>query len=128
MRMRLAVSTFLAAATLLSADLGLAQDHLVSAEQARQRMAEAVTQRESDLATVRTAFSSAEANQAAAALGVSLDSVKSRLAALDDGELHELATRAAALDSDPVAGALTRRQLWIGLIALAVILLVVIIA
>jgi hypothetical protein len=128
MRMRLAVSTFLAAATLLSADLGLAQDHLVSAEQARQRMAEAVAQRESDLATVRTAFSSAEANQAAAALGVSLDSVKSRLAALDDGELHELATRAAALDSDPVAGALTRRQLWIGLIALAVILLVVIIA
>jgi len=128
MRMRLAVSTFLAAATLLSADLGLAQDHLVSAEQARQRMAEAVAQRESDLATVRTAFSSAEANQAAAALGVSLDSVKFRLAALDDGELHELATRAAALDSDPVAGALTRRQLWIGLIALAVILLVVIIA
>jgi len=128
MRMRLAVSTFLAAATLLSADLGLAQDHLVSAEQARQRMAEAVAQRENDLATVRTAFSSAEANQAAAALGVSLDSVKSRLAALDDGELHELATRAAALDSDPVAGALTRRQLWIGLIALAVILLVVIIA
>ena len=128
MRMRLAVSTFLAAATLLSADLGLAQDHLVSAEQARQRMAEAVAQRESDLATVRTAFSSAEANQAAAALGVNLDSVRSRLAALDDGELHELAARAAALDSDPVAGALTRRQLWIGLIALAVILLVVIIA
>ncbi len=57
-----------------------------------------------------------------------LASVQSRLGTLDDGELHELAARAAALDSDPVAGALTRRQPWIGLIVLAVILLVIIIA
>jgi hypothetical protein len=126
MQIRLAFSAVLAASMLLSAHLGFAQPHLVTAELAQQRMIEAAAQRETDLATLRTAFSSSEAAQAAAALGVDLDFVQSRLGTLNDGELHELAARASALDSDPVAGALTRHQLWIGLIALAVILLVVI--
>jgi hypothetical protein len=128
MRIRLAFGVLLAGATLLAADVGFAQQHLATRELAQQRMADAVTQRESDLAAVRTAFASPEAARAAAALGVDLPSVQSRLGTLNDGELHELAARAAALDSDPVAGALTRRQLWIGLVALAVILLVIIIA
>jgi hypothetical protein len=128
MRIRLAFGALLAAATLLFADLGFAQEHLVRPDLVQQRLLDAATQRDRDLATVQTAFSSPEAARAAGVLGVSLVSVQSRLDALDDAELHELATRAAALDSDPVAGAVTRRQLWIGLIALAVILLVVILA
>jgi len=128
MRIRLAFGALLAAATLLSANRGLAQDHVITPELVQQRLVDAATQRDSDLATVRIAFSSPEAARAAGVLGVDLASVQSGLATLDDAELHELATRAAALDSDPVAGALTRRQLWIGLIALAVILLVIIVA
>jgi hypothetical protein len=128
MRIRLAFGALLAAATLLSADRGLAQDHVIAPELVQQRMVDAATQRNCDLATVRTAFSSPEAARAAGVLGVDLASVQSGLGTLNDAELHELATRAAALDSDPVAGALTRRQLWIGLIALAVILLVIIVA
>jgi hypothetical protein len=128
MRIRLALVALAAAATLLSADRGIAQEHLVTPDVAQQRMADAAAQRESDLATVRTAFSSPEAAEAAATLGVNLASIQSQLATLNDGELHELATRAAALDSDPVAGGLTRRQLWIVIIVLAVILLVVLIA
>lgn len=127
MTIRLAFGAVLAAATLLSADVARAEQHLVTPEQAQQRMAAAAAQREADLTTLRAAFSSAEAAAAAETIGVNLASVQSRLATLDDGELHELATRAAALDSDPVAGALTRRQMWIGLIALAVIVLVIII-
>jgi hypothetical protein len=128
MRIRLAFGALLAAATLLSADLGFAQEHLVRPDLVQQRLLDAASQRDRDLATVQAAFSSPEAARAAGVLGVSLVSVQSRLDALDDAELHELATRAAALDSDPVAGAVTRRQLWIGLIALAIILLVVILA
>ena len=128
MRIKLALGAVVAAATLLSADRGIAQEHLVTPDLAQQRMADAAAQRETDLATLRVAFSSPEASAAAETIGVNLASVQSRLATLNDGELHELATRAAALDSDPVAGALTRRQLWIGIIVLAVILLVIIIA
>jgi hypothetical protein len=128
MRIRLAFGALLAAATLLSADRGFAQEHLITPELVEQRLVDAATQRDSDLAAVRIAFSSPEAVRAAGRLGVDLASVQSGLGTLNDAELHELATRAAALDSDPVAGALTRRQLWIGLIALAVILLVVIVA
>jgi hypothetical protein len=128
MRIKLALGAVVAAATLLSADRGIAQEHLVTPDLAQQRMADAAAQRETDLARVRVAFSSPEASAAAEAIGVNLASVQSRLATLNDGELHELATRAAALDSNPVAGALTRRQLWIGIIVLAVILLVIIVA
>lgn len=128
MRIRLALGAVVATATLLSADRGIAQEHLVTPDLAQQRMADAATQRETDLATLRVAFSSPEAAAAAETIGVNLASVQSRLATLNDGELHELAARTAALDSDPVAGALTRRQLWIGIIVLAVILLVIIIA
>jgi hypothetical protein len=128
MRIKLAFGALLAAATLVSADRGFAQEHVIAPELVQQRMVDAAAQRDTDLATVRLAFSSPEAVRAAGALRVDLASVQSRLGTLNDGELHELATRAAALDSDPVAGALTRRQLWIGLIALAVILVVIIVA
>ena len=128
MRIKLALGALLTAMTLVSADRAFAQEHLATPDLAQQRLADAAARRESDLATVRTAFAKPEAARAAAVIGVDLASVQSRLGTLHDGELHELATRAAALDSDPVAGALTRRQLWIGLVALAVILLVIIIA
>jgi hypothetical protein len=128
MRIKLALGALLTAMTLVSADRAIAQEHLATPDLAQQRLVDAAAQRESDLAAVRTAFASPEAARAAAALGVDLPSVQSGLGTLNDGELHELAARAAALDSDPVAGALTRRQLWIGLVALAVILLVIIIA
>ena len=128
MSIRLAFGALLAAAALLSADRGFAQEHVITPELVQQRLVDAATQRDSDLAAVRIALSSPGAARAAGVLGVDLASVQSRLGTLNDGELHELAARAAALDSDPVAGALTRRQLYIGLIALAVILLVIIVA
>jgi hypothetical protein len=128
MRIKLAFGALLAAATLVSADRGFAQEHMIAPELVQQRLVDAAMQRDTDLGTVRLALSSPEAVRAAGVLRVDLASVDSRLGTLSDGELHELATRAAALDADPVAGALTRRQLWIGLVALAVILVVIIVA
>ena len=74
--------------------------------------ADASAARASDLATVQTAFSSPEATRAATALGVDLAATSARLGTLDDAELHDLAVRAAALQSDPVAaGPFSGRQI-----------------
>src|SRR5437899_999836 len=98
MRIRLAFGALMAAATFLSAGRGFAQEHLITPEMVQQRLVDATTQRKSDLATVKIVFSSPEAVRAAGVLGVDLRSVQSRLGTLNDAELHELATRAAALD------------------------------
>lgn len=114
-------------ASLLTAPSGFADTHLVTREMAQQRISDATAARESDLAAVRTAFSSPEATRAASVLGVDLAATSARLGTLDDADLHDLAVRAGALQSDPVAGGPSNRQLlWIILIAAAVIIIILV--
>jgi hypothetical protein len=106
-----------------------AQNHLVGVEVAQARLHEAAQQRDTDLGTLDAFVTSPGGSAAFAALGVDAGRVRSSLATLNDGELQELASRVAALDTDPVAGALTRRQwLWVGAIAAAVIILIVLVS
>jgi hypothetical protein len=114
--------------SLLNAASGFADTHLVTREIAQQRISDATAARESDLAAVRTAFSSPEATHAASVLGVDLAATSARLGTLDDADLHDLAVRAAALQSDPVAGRpfSNRQILWIVLIAAAVVIVILV--
>lgn len=102
--------------------------HLVSLEAAQARLHEAAAERESNLAAVDGFVTSPDGSAALATLGASPDRVRASLTTLSDGELQELAARAAALEADPVAGALTRRQMWIGAAVLAAIILIVVVA
>ena len=104
-----------------------AADHVVSTGVVAERLTEAAAAREANLAALGTAFATPEARQAAAALGVDLDATTARLGSLSDSELADLAARTAALEGDPVAGALTREQwMYILIGAAAVIVLLIV--
>ncbi len=81
-----------------------AEDHLVTREAVQQRLADAATDRARNLASLEGVLASPRAGKAAAVAGVDLDSVRTSLPRLSDAELRDLARRAAALKSDPVAG------------------------
>ena len=101
-------------------------DHIVSPETVAARMTEAAATREQNLTTLRTAFEAPEARAAAADLGIDMAATSARLGSLSDAELADLASRAAALQEDPVAGALTRQQwtyILIGAAAVVVLLI-----
>src|SRR5262245_23641088 len=82
----------------------LAEDHLVSREAARERVLDAAAQRTQSLATLDAALSSPQAAEAAAAVGADTAQLRAALPTLSDSEIAALATRAEALQSDPVAG------------------------
>ncbi len=89
---------------LFAVPIARADDHLVSREAVRARMAEANTERASNLAKVDGVLSSPSAKRAAAKAGVDLDHVRQSLPRLSDSDLRDLSRRAAALGSDPAAG------------------------
>jgi len=101
---RKSLLTLLAAAALLSTGHAFAQDHLVTPDTMRARLQEAQGRRQQDLATVDAVLARPEAAAAAAVAGAPIDRVRAALPALSDAELADLAVRAAALQSDPVAG------------------------
>lgn len=96
----------IAVALLLS--FGTAQaasaEHLVPAADAQQRLVEATCGRAQRIVVVQSLLDTPEATQASAKLGVDLDRVKSQVALLSDDDLRDLALRAEAMRSDPVAG------------------------
>jgi hypothetical protein len=95
----------LAASAALSAAPGLfAEDHLVTPETVQGRLTELTGKRQGDLATLDRALSTSTAQAAAATVGADLDTLRRAVPSLGDDELQELAVRAAALESDPVAG------------------------
>jgi hypothetical protein len=125
MRMSLAALAVVALLSAAHASAETPQSHLVGVDVAQARLHEAAQQRETNLATLDAFVASPDGSAALAALGVNADRVRGSLATLNDGELQELASRVAALDTDPVAGALTRRQwYWVGAVAVAVILVI----
>ena len=98
-----------------------AQEHLLSAEAARQRLLDAAATREGDLRALDAVIASAEGSALLSAAGLETARVRATLRALDDRELRELAARVNELQADPVAGAaFTGKQ--VGIVA-AVILI-----
>jgi hypothetical protein len=104
---------------------GRAEEHLVSRSVIEVRLAAEMDVRNRDLAILQGALSSPRAAAAASAVGVDISMVRAAVPSLSDGELRDLAARAAALDRDPAAG-LSRdvdRLLVIFLIVAIVLLL-----
>ena len=124
----------LAAAAVLTAvhvgaeELATAGNHLVTPDVAQARLTEANAERARDLATVDSFLLSPNGAAAMKAVGVSQDRVRGALPTLSDAELQDVAARAAALQSDPVAAGLTTKQwIWIA-IGVAVIATIIIVA
>jgi hypothetical protein len=105
-----------------------AEEHLVRPEAAQQQLLDAGAARTRDLAAVESFVASPEGSAALAGLGVDSTAVRRALPRLSDAELGDLAARAAALQADPVAGALSRTTIYIGAIALAAIIIIILIA
>jgi hypothetical protein len=98
--MRTSVAVLSLAGGLLCAVPGRADEHLASPEAARARLGAAAVERRQALATLDRFLSSPSART----MGADVTKVKASLAALTDAEVKDLAARAEALASDPVAG------------------------
>ena len=105
-----------------------AAEHLVSPQAAQAQLLARESARASDLAAVDAFIASADGQRALGTLGVEAGAVRAALPTLSDSDLAELAARTAALQTDPVAGALSREVIWISAIALAAIILIILIA
>jgi hypothetical protein len=67
-------------------------------------LAAAADERRAELAAVDRALATPEAERAASSVGVDIAAVRAAVPALSDAELADVSQRAAALESDPVAG------------------------
>jgi len=81
--------------------------------------------READLAVVRTVAANEEVAQALAAHGFTPEQVNQRLAQLSSQDLHQLAQN---LDQVQAAGLTKQEWIWIGIGALAALILVIALA
>jgi hypothetical protein len=124
----------LAAAAVLSAvpvgaeeTLATPGTHLVTPDVAQARLLEASAERARNLARVDALLVSPEGGAALKTVGVSAERVRGALPTLSDAELQDLAARAAALDVDPTAGALTTKQwIWIGVAVVAIVVIIIV--
>lgn len=128
MRKSLAVLAAAAAFLSLPAGRAAAGDHIATADAVQSRLSEAATQRAQNVATVQEVLSTPIAVDAAASVGADLDRVRAGVSRLSDAELSDLAARASALQSDPVAGALTSNQRLLVTIALVLIVIILVLA
>jgi hypothetical protein len=102
-----------------------AAQHIVPAEAAQARLAEAAAQRAHQLAVVDAVLASPEAEAAASSLGQDTRRLRAVVPALGDSELRDLAARAEALQADPVAGLDSDiRQLLVIFLIVAIVILV----
>lgn len=122
----------LAAITAAAAVLGppvRAEEHLLSQEAARQRLLETARTRQDDLKALTALIGSAEGAAVLSSAGLDSARVGASLQALNDAELRELAQRASALQTDPVAGAaFTGKQVGIGAAILLIVVFIIILA
>src|SRR5262245_20567908 len=102
--MRTSVAVLAVAVGVAAAGQARAQQHAVPAEAAQARLADAAAQRTHDLQAVDSLLASKEAAAAAHSLGQDVERLRAAVPALNDAELRDLAARAEALQTDPVAG------------------------
>jgi hypothetical protein len=84
--------------------VALCGGHMVTAGSVDDRLSQRASQRQQDVLTLQRVLSTPAAASTTAALGTRIESVRAAVPALNDEELRDLATRAAALGSDPAAG------------------------
>ncbi len=104
----------------------LAQEHLVNPATVADRLSEHQAQRDSDIAAVRQVLATPQAADAMKTLGANPAEVNAGVAALSSSELQDLASRARALNVDPVAG-LSRdvNTLLVVFLIVAIVILVI---
>ena len=91
-------------ALLLFAGTASAQDHLVTARAADERLQAAAVGRQADLRALDAVLATPQAARAIESLGQDPGRLRQGLPALSDDELRDLAVRAEALRADPAAG------------------------
>ena len=115
-----------AAVAALSAWAGSArcEEHLVSAGAAQAAVGHAAAERAADVAAIQGALSTPAARRTARDMGVPLDRVRAAVPTLTDGELHDLAARAAAVQGDPAAGAVDP---WVNDVLVVVLIVAIVV-
>lgn len=133
--MRRILVALAAAAVLFAVQVGAEErlatpgSHLVTPDLAQARLLDAGAEREQNLATVEAFLASPEGQAGLGAVGVTSARVRGSLPTLSNAELRDVAARAAALQTDPVAGAMTHRQwIWIIAAAAAIVLLIILVS
>ena len=98
-----------------------AEDHVVSSRAAHQELVAAEAQRSRDVAVIRQALTTPAAQTAARSLSTDAGALSAMVATLSADELRDLASRAEALNADPVAGMTAKDTVWVILIVIAVL-------
>ena len=125
--MRRTLALVAVAATLLSCPAGYGADHIAAPGAIQERLAEAAAQRTADLAGVDAVLATPLAEETAAKMGTDIGRVRAAVPSLSDAELADLSARAAALQSDPVAG-MDRQMRLLLMIALILVIIVLVLA
>ena len=101
-------------------------DHLAPSAAVDRALADAAAARGRDRARFDALLASDAADQAAAKLGVKIDTVRRAAARLSDAERQDLLKRAERLSQDPVAGHMDRDIHQLLVILLIVVIVVVV--
>lgn len=128
LRLRRAVAVVLA---VLFAARGAAAGHLVEPVDIEAVFDEGREQRQGDIAALDAFLARPVTLEAARRMGVDVERLRARTGRLSTGELRDLAARAEALDTDPVAGGVVegvgKVVLWTAGVILAALVLVILI-
>jgi hypothetical protein len=125
--MRRTLALAAVAATLLSCPAVEGADHIAAPDAVQARLEEAAAQRTADLAAVEAVLATPLAEETAARMGTDIGRVRAAVPSLSDAELADLSARAAALQSDPVAG-MDRQMRLLLMIALILVIIVLVLA
>ena len=112
--------------TLCSTILFAEQQHVVSSAELRQRLHSAAINREQQLARFDSLLIKDEVRNALRTAKLDIKQVRLAAALLTGDELSSLSDRAAKIDRDIAAGALTNQQLTYIVIALATAVIVIV--
>lgn len=104
-----------------------AQDHLVSPQAMQKQMADSAAARQKNIEAVTNFLSSPVADRAMRDAHYSPEQVKSAVPSLSDQELASLAARSNDAQQKFAAGALTKPELGLIVIALVVLIVVIIV-
>jgi len=116
--------TLLLTASLVSS-AGASQQHLVPPSQVEARLASAAVDRERNLRTVRSLLATELGSDAASLLRADVAQLQAVAVTLSDEELRDLAARAEALRTDPLAGDSTLLIIFATIGILLIILLII---
>ncbi|MBS1802130.1 MAG: PA2779 family protein [Acidobacteria bacterium] len=104
-----------------------AQDHLVSAQAMQKQMSDSAAARQKNVEAIRGFLSGPVADRAMRDAQYNPEQVKNAIPALSDQELASLAARSNDAQEKFAAGALTRPELALIVIALVVVIVVIIV-